>query len=46
MGDYEPVPRLRLVDHKDNFRVPEQVEKPTPTPEEIEENKRKWGYAD
>ncbi len=36
----------KIVDHKDNFRVPEQVEKPTPTPEEIAENKRKWGYAD
>ena len=32
------------VDHKGDFRVPEQVEKPTP--DEIEENKRQWDYAD
>ncbi len=35
----------KIVDHKGEFQVPEQVEKPPPTPDEIEENKRKWGYA-
>ena len=35
----------KIIDCKGDFRVPEQVEKPTPTPDEIEENKRKWGYA-
>ena len=25
--------------------VPEKEEKPTPTPTQLEENKRKWGYA-
>ena len=35
----------RIVDQKDSFQVPEVVEKPKPTPEEIEENKRKWDYT-
>ncbi len=26
--------------------VPEREDKPLPTPEEVEENKRKWGYSD
>jgi ferredoxin len=35
----------RIVDQKDPFAVPEVAEKPKPTPEQIEENKKKWGYA-
>ncbi len=30
---------------KDDFRVPEVEGKPRPTPEQIEANKQKWGYA-
>ncbi len=36
----------RIVELKDDFRVPETVEKPKPTPEQIEANKRKWGYTE
>jgi ferredoxin len=32
----------RMLDCKDEFRVPEVKEKPTPTPAEVEENKRGW----
>ena len=35
----------KIVEEKDSFQVPEVVEKPKPTPEEIEENKKKWGYT-
>jgi ferredoxin len=34
----------RMVDRKDDFRVPEVVDKEPPSPEEIKANKRKWGY--
>ena len=33
----------RIVDSKDSFQVPEAGEKDRPTPEEIAENKKKWG---
>ena len=33
----------RIVDVKDDFRVPETVELDKPGPEEIEANKQKWG---
>ena len=36
----------RIVEFKDQFQVPEKVERPKPTPDEIESNKRKWGYLD
>ena len=36
----------KLVDGKDDFQVPEVEEKPKPTPEQIEENKAKWGWKD
>jgi len=35
----------RCVDAKDDFSVPEVEEKEKPTPEQIEANKAKWGYA-
>jgi len=35
----------KIVDLKSQFAVPEVPEKPKPTPEQIEENKKKWGYA-
>ena len=35
----------KIVDHKDQFEVSEVLEKPKPTPEQVEENKKKWGYA-
>ena len=35
----------RCVDAKDDFSVPEVEEKDKPTPEQIETNKAKWGYA-
>ena len=35
----------RIVDLKDDFRVPDVVDKEKPSPEEIEANKQKWGYA-
>jgi len=35
----------RIVEAKDDFQVPPKVEKPRPSPEEIAENKQKWGYV-
>ncbi len=35
----------RVVDHKDNFSVPETQELDKPGPDEVEENKKKWGFA-
>jgi ferredoxin len=35
----------RCVDAKDDFSVPEVEEKEKPSPEQIEANKEKWGYA-
>jgi ferredoxin len=35
----------KVVDGKDAFSVPEVEEKPKPTPEQIDENKSKWGYS-
>ena len=35
----------KVAEEKDSFQVPEVAEKPKPTPEEIEENKKKWGYT-
>ena len=34
----------KILNQKDSFRVPEVGEKPKPTPEQVEENKAKWGY--
>ncbi len=35
----------KILDSKDAFSVPEVEEKPKPSPEEIDENKKKWGYS-
>jgi ferredoxin len=35
----------KIVDFKDKFEVPEVTEKPKPTPEQVAENKKKWGYG-
>jgi ferredoxin len=35
----------RMLEAKDQFTVPEVIEKPKPSPEQIEENKSKWGYS-
>ena len=35
----------KCVDAKDAFSVPEVEEKEKPSPDRIEANKRKWGYA-
>jgi ferredoxin len=36
----------KLTDIKDDFSVPEVVEKDKPSPEQVQENKAKWSYAD
>jgi ferredoxin len=35
----------RIMEVKQEFSVPEVQEKDKPTPEQIEENKEKWGYS-
>jgi ferredoxin len=35
----------KIVDHKSHFEVSEVTEKPKPAPDQVEENKKKWGYA-
>jgi len=35
----------RIVEAKGDFQVPPKAEKPRPTPEQIAENKQKWGYV-
>ena len=35
----------KVLDDKDAFVVPEVVEKPKPSTDEIEANKQKWGYS-
>ena len=35
----------KMVDFKDKFEVPEVEEKEAPTPEQITENKAKWGFT-
>jgi ferredoxin len=35
----------KILESRDQFSVPEIEEKPKPTPEQVEENKRKWGLA-
>ena len=36
----------KIVDFKDQFEVPEVEEKPAPSPEQVAENKQKWGYPE
>lgn len=35
----------RILELKEDFRVPEVEDKPKPSPEQVEENKRKWRSA-
>jgi ferredoxin len=35
----------KILEYKDEFSVPEVEEKTKPTPEQIAENKAKWGYT-
>jgi ferredoxin len=35
-----------IIATKDDFEVPEKVEKPRPTPDQVLANKKKWGYVD
>ena len=35
----------KIVDVAEQRQVPEHVEKPSPTPEQVSENKEKWGYT-
>ena len=35
----------KMLDDKEAFVVPEVVEKPKPSTDEIEANKQKWGYS-
>ncbi len=35
----------KMLECKDDFSVPEVGEKPRPTPEQVAENKAKWGYS-
>ncbi len=35
----------KLLDDKDAFVVPEVVEKPKPSTDQVEANKQKWGYS-
>jgi ferredoxin len=34
----------KIVDIRDQFEVPDKPETDTPTPEDVEANKKKWGY--
>lgn len=34
----------KITEQKDQFEVPEVPDKPKPTPEQVQENKKKWGY--
>jgi ferredoxin len=36
----------KMIDAKDDFSVPEVVEKDKPSPEQVQENKTKWSFAD
>jgi ferredoxin len=36
----------KMIDTKDNFSVPEVVECDKPSPEQVQENKTKWGFTD
>jgi ferredoxin len=41
----DTVLNAKMLECKDEFRVPEVEGKPPPTPEQIAANKQKWGYA-
>jgi ferredoxin len=42
----EDIPLNYAMDNrKDEFKVPQTETKPHPTPEQVAENKQKWGYS-
>ena len=41
----DTVLNAKMMDIASEFKVPAHTEKPTPTPEQIAENKTKWGAA-
>jgi len=41
----DTVLNAKILDDKDSFSVPEVEEMPKPSPQQIEENKTKWGYS-
>ncbi len=41
----DTVLNAKMLECKDEFRVPEVEDKPPPTPEQIAANKEKWGLA-
>ena len=43
-GDDTPL-NAKILGDKDSFSVPEVEEKAKPSPEQIEENKAKWGFS-
>jgi ferredoxin len=36
----------KMLECKDDFQVPEVIEKKKPSPEQVKTNKAKWGYED
>ena len=34
----------KIVEIRDQFEVPENVDKPVPTPDQVKANKEKWGF--
>ena len=34
----------KIIETRDDFDVPEREEQDAPTPDEVEENRKKWGY--
>jgi len=36
----------RILECKDDFQVPDVMEKPKPTPEQVKANKEKWGFGE
>jgi ferredoxin len=36
----------KIVETRDDFEVPEKEDKPAPTPDQVQANKEKWGFAD
>lgn len=35
----------KIIEQRDQFTVPEKPETETPTPDEVQANKQKWGYT-
>jgi ferredoxin len=36
----------RTVERPSSFAVPDEAEKPAPSPEQVRANNRRWGFAD